>query len=191
MKRIALCTVLALLPVPAFADDIFCELPWFARNLIFDQAGYCFGSLLGQATFDNSDCISTDIALSDRDRAAVDHILGLEDYLGCAIDSSAPRLDHQAHFEHLRDADVIPAPVEHESGCIGYRGPAQPLRAAPSDQARVIGELLPGDDISFIFLSEGRWEYLLIHNESGPIETRRHGWAPVGLGYVECEMYAG
>ena len=39
MKRIALCTVLALLPVPAFADDIFCELPWFARNLIFDRAG--------------------------------------------------------------------------------------------------------------------------------------------------------
>jgi hypothetical protein len=191
MKRIALCAALMVLPVPALADVIHCELPWFARNLIFDRAGYCFASPLGQATFDNSDCTGQDVTLSDRDRAAVDHILGLEEDLACAIDSSAPGLEHQAHFDHLREADVIPAPVEHESGCIGYQGPVLPLRAAPGDQARVIGELRPGDNVGFIFLNEGIWDYVLINDPDDMATLRDAGWAPVGLGRIACDMYAG
>lgn len=191
MKHIALVAVLFAVPVPALADAIHCELPWFARNLIFDRAGYCFGSALGRATFDNSDCTGTEIPLSDRDRAAIDHILGLEADLSCAIDSNAPRLEHQAHFEHLRDADVIPAPVEHESGCIGYQGSPLPLRAAPIADGRVIGELRPGDNVNFIFLDEGPWDYVLIHNEGDTTGAQRHGWAPVGQGSIDCDMYAG
>lgn len=191
MKRLTFCALFFALPGPALADDIFCELPWFARNLIFDRAGYCFSSPLGRATFDNADCTGTEITLSDRDRAAVDHILGLESDMGCAIDTSAPRLEHLAHFEHLRTADVIPAPVEHESGCIGYRGPVQPLRAAPNATARVIGELRPGDTVGFIFLNEEIWDYVLVSNDGGTTGTQRHGWAPVGLGYIDCDMYAG
>lgn len=191
MKRFALCAALALLPGPAVADDIFCELPWFARNLIFDQAGYCFASPLGRATFDNTGCTGSDVTLSERDRAALDHILDLEEALDCAIDSSAPRLEHLAHFEHLRNADVVPAPVEHESGCIGYTGPVLPLRAAPQADARVIGELRPGDNVGFIFLNEGIWDYVLINDPDDMSTLRDAGWAPVGLGRIECEMYAG
>jgi hypothetical protein len=191
MNRFALCAALALLPVPAFADVIHCELPWFARNLIFDRAGYCFGSTLGRATFDNADCTRTEVTLSERDRAAVDHILDLEEALSCAIDSSAPRLEHLSHIEHLRNADMVPAPVEHESGCIGYRGPVLPLRAAPGDQARVIGELRPGDTVGFIFLNEGIWDCVLVNDPDDMSTLRDAGWAPFGLGHIECEMYAG
>lgn len=192
MRHFALTLALLALPVPAMADTISCELPWFARNLIFDRAGYCFSSALGRATFDNSDCTGTEITLSDRDQAAVDHILGLEADLNCAIDGNAPGLEHLAQFEHLRNADMIPAPVEHESACIGYIGSALPLRAAPIADGRVIGELRPGDNVSFIFLNEGPWDYVLASAEGEDTALpRRAGWAPVAQGYIDCEMYAG
>ena len=189
----ACCLVLALLalPLPARADAFYCELPWFARNLIFDRAGYCFGSPLGQALFDNSDCIGPDVVLSDRDRAAVAHIQNLEAALACTIDSAATRLEHQEALDRLRLLDVIPAPVEDESACVGYRGPVQPLRAAPGPDERVIGALRPGDDISFLFLNEGIWDYALIWSEGEPEADRRHGWAPVGLSYIDCDVHAG
>jgi hypothetical protein len=180
-----------LLSLPAQADEIFCELPWFARNLIFDRAGYCFASPLGRATFDNADCTGTDIALSERDRAAVAHIEELERELGCAVDSSAPSLDFEAHFTRLRALDVIPAPVEDESGCIGYAGDPLPLRAAPDPEARIIGQIRPGDDLLFYFLNEGAWDYVVIFDEADTEATRPHGWAPVALGHIACEMYAG
>ena len=190
MTRALLFFVLLGLPAPTMADVIYCELPWFARNLIFDRAGNCFSSPLGRATFDNTDCTGTDITLSQRDRAAVDHIEALEQELGCAIDTSQPRLEHAVLLDRLRVLEVIPAPVEHESGCIGYAGAPLSLHTAPAPGALVIGRIEPGDDLGFAYLGEGGWEYVLVWNESEPGVTR-HGWAPLTLAQDSCEMFAG
>ena len=48
---------LLLTPVTAVADAL-CDELWLTRNMVFDRAGYCFGSNLGEAIFDNSDCNS-------------------------------------------------------------------------------------------------------------------------------------
>ena len=42
-------------PVQAWALEI-CDDLWLTRNLIFDRAGYCFGSVLGKSVFDNEGC---------------------------------------------------------------------------------------------------------------------------------------
>ena len=55
--RFVLTFLLSLCVTPAFALD-HCEEWWFTRNLVFDRAGYCFSSPLGQAVFDNSDCFT-------------------------------------------------------------------------------------------------------------------------------------
>ena len=50
MRRAAICAF--VVAGPAAADER-CHDLWFARNAIMDRAGYCFGSVLGQAVFDN------------------------------------------------------------------------------------------------------------------------------------------
>ncbi len=184
---LALCTA-----APALADDIFCEQPWFTRNLIFDRAGFCFSSPLGQALFDNSDCTGTDITLPERDRAGIDMILELEEYSLCDIDSSATTLEHLVQFEYLREMDVIPIPVEHESGCMGYLGPILPLRTGPSNSARVLEqELEPGMSIGFGSLAESGWEFVSIYPEDWDGGAIGHGWVNFHRDFPECEQYAG
>ena len=66
----ALTLLLFLIASPAAASDV-CHDLWFTRNLIMDRAGYCFGSMLGKATFDNSDCTGKNVSLDAGDQLMV------------------------------------------------------------------------------------------------------------------------
>lgn len=192
MKRLFLSLALLTAPAAASAADIFCEYPWFVRNLIFDRAGYCFSSPLGQALFDNADCTGTDITLSPRDAAAVAHIRELEAREMCQIDTSAGRLDHQDAFQHLHRMTVLPIPVEHESGCSGYLGPERLVMPAPSPLASPVqGVLTQGTDILFGHLAEGTWEFVGIYPEGWSGEPTLYGWVDFGGTFPACQQYAG
>lgn len=192
MKRFLLSLALLALPGAANAADIFCEYPWFVRNLIFDRAGYCFSSPLGQALFGNSDCTDTEVTLSPRDAAAVAHIQDLEGWELCEIDTSAQRLEHQDAFQHLRQMTVLPIPVEHESGCIGYQGPDLPLLPAPGPlSSPVLGMLTQNADLHFGHLPEGGWEFVGVYPEGWTGGPAAYGWVDFGGQQPICSQYAG
>ena len=79
--------IICTLSTLALAND-GCDDLWFTRNLIFDQVGYCFGSPLGQAVFDNADCTAKTPQLSDQDRTRVDAIEAEEARWDCRVDTS-------------------------------------------------------------------------------------------------------
>jgi len=192
MKRLFLSLAMLSIPASASAADIFCEYPWFVRNLIFDRAGYCFSSPLGQALFDNSDCTGADITLSERNIVGVAHIRELEGWEQCQIDTNAERLEHQDAFQHLRRMTVLPIPVEHESGCSGYLGPDRLIMPAPSPLASPVqGVLTQGADIMFGHLAEGNWDFVTVYPEGWSDGPVFHGWVDFGGTYPSCAHYAG
>ena len=89
MKRLIL--ALILLASPAAAADV-CDDLWFTRNLIMDRAGYCFGSALGQAVFDNGNCIGKSVSLSTQLQRQVAEIRELEKQIPCKVDTARTRL---------------------------------------------------------------------------------------------------
>ena len=111
----------------AAAQDPLCEQWWYARNLIFDRAGYCFASPLGQALFDNADCTTSDPQLPPEEAQLVEDIRFMEGEFDCAVDSSSTSL---AFFDAaLMEGWTpdVPIPAEYGSGCFGYHGPPIPL----------------------------------------------------------------
>lgn len=65
-----LVAALSLFAAPVLASDT-CHDLWFTRNAIIDRAGYCFGSPLGQAIFDNTGCIGKSVNLPPQDARTV------------------------------------------------------------------------------------------------------------------------
>ncbi len=82
-KSIALAASLSVTGAltPAFANE--CMGLWLERNAIFKQAGYCFGSSLGQGVFGNSGCFTKEPNISSRDKSRVANIKSREKRLGC------------------------------------------------------------------------------------------------------------
>ncbi|MEL0436252.1 YARHG domain-containing protein [Phycobacter sp. K97] len=68
---------LTLLAGPAAASD-YCHDLWYTRNAIMDQAGYCFGSVLGQAVFGTGPCIGKSVTLSPQDNRTVARLRAAE-----------------------------------------------------------------------------------------------------------------
>ncbi len=192
MARILSVLFFVFLAAPVVADDIFCEQPWFTRNLIFDRAGHCFDSALGMALFDNSDCTPGQLDMPERDQAAVAMIRELEQVQACSIDTSRTTLEHLSSFEYLRQMDVIPIPVEHESGCIGYLGEALSLRTGPSNSAlHLDATIQTGMDILFGHLAEGDWDFVTVYSDNWETGPLAHGWTRIGGHPPECRQYAG
>ena len=79
--------LLLLVATPGFAQEA-CDDVWFTRNLHFDRAGYCFGSPLGQAVFDNSNCIGKDVTLAPDAKRQIDEIRRIEALHGCNVDTN-------------------------------------------------------------------------------------------------------
>lgn len=181
--------LLALLPLPALADVADdCPDLWFTRNLIADRAGYCFGSVLGQALFDNSGCIGKEIALTPTDEAKIARIREYERLRDCRIDTSQPRLDlYDAHIRRL--LSDLPVSSGFEGACIRYRGPATPLYAGTSLSAPVIGEIRTGDNVSFAHEPVGGWSYITTYGAGTYPGTG--GWTDVAFEDNTCEDYAG
>lgn len=60
---------------------------WYQRNAIYDSYGYCFKSALGQRTFDNSDCWTSNPRLSPVDQRRVEQIRRMERRRGCRVNN--------------------------------------------------------------------------------------------------------
>jgi Domain of unknown function (DUF4453)/YARHG domain len=179
MPRFA-ATLLALtIAVPAFGDDI-CDDLWLSRNQLFDRAGYCFSSPLGQAVFDNSDCTGTEVTL-DRDSAALlAHIRAMEAEFGCAVNSSRRWLDVDNLGLRLA-LEVVVARSEFASGCLGWMGAPLALHAGPRAASPLLGRVTRGDDIV--------WEYETVRWPEGWsfVTTYRDG-VQTGLGWVAGDI---
>ncbi len=189
MLRYVFAAALSLTPMTAAADS-WCDELWFTRNLIFDRAGYCFGSLLGQVTFDNGDCVTKSPALSADDKRRVALITEREDWGSCKVD--AGRMQHEfADADAMRQLQTLPIRDDTESGCIGYLGAPITVRAGAFATARVIGQIERGDIInsSHIASDEG-WDFVSF----GPQDysSQQFGWIAAGEDwFAECEFAAG
>ena len=89
----AIATLTALAGSGSASADPVCDDLWFSRNIVFHEAGYCFGSALGQTVFGNARCIGQDIDLHADMKARVEEIRQREADWGCAVDTSRTRLD--------------------------------------------------------------------------------------------------
>ncbi len=180
---------LLLLGAPAAAQQA-CDDVWFTRNLHFDRAGYCFGSALGQAVFDNSDCVGKDITLSPDAKRQVNEIKKLEAFHGCKVDTSRTTIDI-ADLALRRQLIDLPIRDEFESGCLGWLGTPLPLHAGIGAQNPVMGHIEPGDYVLFSFVPVGDWTYVTTHadNFSG---LKTGGWALVtAFPETACTAWAG
>ena len=72
---------------------------WYERNAIMNANGYCFESRLGQETFDNTDCWTSNIKLSPSEKRRVTSIRNEERRRGCKVNS-----------DNLRSAEPLPRP---------------------------------------------------------------------------------
>ncbi|MEM6478957.1 MAG: DUF4453 domain-containing protein [Pseudomonadota bacterium] len=182
-----------LLALPVWADDI-CEDHWLTRNAIFDRAGHCFGSPLGQAIFDNSDCTAS-LSLSKRDESSIAEIRAFERELGCKVDTSKTALSLSDLSVRLRLA-AFPIRDIFESGCIGYLGETVPLFAGLTGSSAQVGAITRGDFVLSSHLSrqgaDGRmWSYYTIWpNGNGTAAMKGAGWTPAPV-FSTCRQVAG
>lgn len=184
---------LLLLLMSAPAAHAFCERAWVARNMIFDRAGHCFGSTLGQIMFNNADCIGTSPVLSPADQEAVNQIRGTEQHVGCRINTAAgPTAEMQTAFAEYSRLIDIPA-IDHLGfACWGYLGPSAQLRAGASPSAPIIGQINTGQSAVYQYWARNGWNYIDVM--TGPGGTYiGSGWAQLNLGEGGslCEQQAG
>ncbi|MDK3072838.1 DUF4453 domain-containing protein [Sedimentitalea sp. JM2-8] len=155
----------ALLPLAGWSDEQ-CEDIWFTRNLIMDRAGYCFASPLGQALFDNSDCVGSQVQLDAAAAETVTRIRALEAEYACNVDTRRHGLDMAdiAFRRALRDLPLRHMGNASEWACQGWTGPTLPLYDGFSDPLHAIGQILPGDFVSFGHDGPGQgWVYVSVH----------------------------
>lgn len=177
---------LAVLPGGAFADT-WCDDLWLARNALFAQAGQCFGTPLGRATF-GEDCTGA-ASLDDRQKRAVEMIRRQEAALDCDVDTSrAAPLDVDHLTLRLRMPDQ---PIrDFESACIGWQGRAVTLRHGARADAVAVIEIPPGSDIGSYHASPyAGWHFLTVTLPTGLTAA---GWTDRDV-FAEgtCEMFAG
>ncbi len=109
-----------LVPVQALGLET-CDDLWFTRNLIFDRAGHCFGSVLGKAVFDNEGCADGGITLTPEAANLVDRVRALEAELGCEVDTKQDFLAVPVLAQRKTLGDVRRA-GQSGSACAGWKG---------------------------------------------------------------------
>lgn len=181
--------ILLLCAPPSLAQTA-CDDVWFTRNLHFDRAGYCFGSTLGQAMFDNSDCTGTSVTLPPKAKAQVDAIRALETRHQCKIDTRRSAID-------IDDLDIrrtlvdLPIRDEFEPGCLGWRGAPLPLRAGIGAHTPVTGQISPGDYVLFSFQPVDGWSYVTVHAHNFSV-LKTGGWvSDTAFPEDACDAWAG
>lgn len=183
----------ALSPQFVAAQNAYCDEVWANRNLIFDRAGYCFASPLGQSVFDNADCSTQQPRLDAFDQAAVDLMREAEEIAGCAVDTNRTALDPGAAavLARLSLLTRVPGRDYAESGCIGYNGPTAALRAGPSDTAALLGEIGPGMTVIFAYLPVGDWSYVITTDGAGTELGHGYVWSGIFSPNMPCRQVAG
>ena len=177
---------LLLMPAPVAALEI-CDELWFARNLLFHRAGYCFGSELGQAVFDNTDCVEGAVELGPLGKEIVERVKAAEAEFECAVDI---RQDFLAVPQQaLRIAIVdIPFPVDAEIACVGWKGERLPLHTERREDAVVTGAARIGDTLLFQFEDVDGWSFVEVQQNGIPAGA---GWSQVEISEEHCTAVAG
>jgi hypothetical protein len=189
MPRLALIILALLAAHPALAFDP-CDDLWFSRNQLYDRAGFCFSTPLGQEVFDNADCIGKEVTLEPGGEDLVAYIQEMEAMLECAVDTSATSLDIENIALRLRLETVVVL-SEFASGCLGWTGAAIPLRAGPRDEAEVISVAMPGDDLVWEYEGLGwpeGWSFFTIYRDESQVAL---GFARDAIDYDLCTGLAG
>ena len=182
-----LSVLLILVATPAMANEA-CHDLWFTRNLIMDRAGYCFGSTLGKAVFDNSDCTGKSVTLGENWQQQVSRLRARETQLECKVDTSRPFLD-------LPDADIrrrlntLPVRDEFESACIGWLKSDLSLHASTHAASTVVGVVSPGDNVSFRHDAVGEWNYVTVTGKDWGYKSA--GWTDSAFAIGDCAQFAG
>lgn len=196
MKRNFRAAVAALLisaATPAVAQD-FCTEAWVIRNMIFDRLGHCFGSTMGQALFDNSNCTVSGPTPPPGLAADVARIREGETFVGCRINTAqAPSAEmYRLHAHYSRFID-LPVP-DHVGGyaCWGYRGPDFRLLAGARMDAPEVGIARTGQSVvSTYWGREGGWVYGAIMTGPGGTVLTEGWFAGVDLSDGNCDQVAG
>lgn len=179
-----------LLAGQSYASEL-CDDLWFSRNLVFDQAGYCFGSPLGQAVFDNSDCTTNSPSLNREAQAMVAWIKDMERLESCQVDTSRTTLQIPLLDVRRRLEDPVVLSL-FQSACFGWRGASIPLRAGYGYEHEVIGYVQYGDDVHWAYewytAPEG-WDFLAVKLRDGT--SQAIGWTEVQIDPDLCDSMAG
>ncbi len=185
MRYVLLLTAL-LVSSPALAYDV-CGAYWMDRNAIFDNAGYCFGSKLGKAMFDNKGCTTKSPKLTKAQQAEVAAIRKAEKKWQCKIDSSKSELPYSETGWH-KLYDTIPERDDSESSCMGWKGPQLQLLAGTDRSSKVMATLKPGDQVNDYNLPKGDWSFVAIFRND---RFAGMGWAVVPDWSKNCTDIAG
>lgn len=179
-----------LAATPAYAVDL-CEELWYTRNQIIDKAGYCFGSPLGKAMFDNADCTGKSVTLSAAANQQIAELKRLEAEHQCKVDTNQQSLDILDLGARRRLTD-LPMPTEYESGCIGWKVQSEPLYAGHSEGTPTIGKIEQGDDVLYSHYAYPQldgWAYVTVW-AGGWGAFKSAGWLRE-RGSDNCREYAG
>lgn len=189
MRSVSLFPLLLALSAVSAEADSGCDDLWFTRNVLYDQAGYCFGSPLGQAVFDNAGCIGSSIVLAPGAKAFADHIAGLEAHYTCKVDTGRAALDLD-DLAFRRNVARLPVRDEFESACLGWLAPQTPLMAGYDAGAAPLGAIQPGDTVKFGHLPVEGWSYVTVWTP-GFAALKSAGWLQGGTAEPPCQDWAG
>ncbi len=174
--------------LPAAAQD-GCDDLWFTRNLLFDRVGYCFGSALGQAVFDNRDCLGTSVTLTPPAQRLATEIRRLEGVYGCRVDTGRRALS-EGDWALRKNLAELPIRDEFESACLGFVGAPRALHAASTPGSAIVGRIEPGDYVSFAHYGLDGGTYVTTYaGPGGP--PRSGGWLLAPLAEADCSQWAG
>ncbi len=186
LPLLALCAPGLSAPAASANDSVGCRDLWFTRNLVMDRAGYCFGSALGQAVFDNDGCTGKNVRVDPAHAGLVAQIQALEAEHGCKVDTRGTTLDLD-DIAIRRSLDDLPLFDEFPGGCLGWTAAETPLRAGHDPSSRVIGAIAPGDYVYLTHVPVDGWAYVTVHEPGwGPLKGG--GWL---RGEMQCRDHAG
>lgn len=83
IASLSVLAVLSITPPPALAAS--CADLWYARNLVFAKAGYCFKTSLGKRQFREFECWTDNPRLTAQERRKVNRIKAEEKRRGCKV----------------------------------------------------------------------------------------------------------
>ena len=177
-------------PLAATAQSFdFCEELWVTRNMIFDRAGYCFGSTLGQSLFDNSNCTTGTANAPQAYAQIIAWARGDEERLGCRVNTAQPAWPSiRSVYDYYNQYWTVAVPVDGGFGCWGYSGPTVTVYAGAASNTPVLGQLTAGQSYSTTHYGVDGWEFISVSSGPGG-QTFVTGWA---RGHTsDCAQMAG
>ncbi len=159
------------------AEDA-CHDLWFTRNLILDRAGQCFGTNLGSAVFNNSDCLTRSPDLSKQDQDLIALLKRREKTLDCKVDADATRLPVNVIWLRLQ-MKTLPVARAARFTCKDWSGPFIKLYdSIEPTTAKRTGEIEAGDNVVFAHEPRGKWQFVTVQRSS----------EYVGAGWFESDL---